>query len=177
MNRLFMIILGMVAMGWFVPDMMVNKTSLSDNAGKDTIGLKQASQPAPQAAEAISSGSVKLKAGPGGHYVAEFKMNGKSVTALVDTGASSVAINKSTAKRLGINVSPKDFVYGVSTANGETKAARATIREIQIGRIKVRDVDAMILDDRALDGTLLGMTFLSRLDSFGVTDGNLILKQ
>ena len=35
----------------------------------------------------------------------------------------------------------------------------------------------MILDDRALDGTLLGMTFLSRLDSFSVTDGDLILKQ
>lgn len=177
MNRLFMIILGFVVMASFVPDMMVNKTSLSDKAGDDTISLKKASKPSPVAVEAVSSGSVKLKAGPGGHYVADFKMNGKSVTALVDTGASSVAINKSTAKRLGLNVSPKDFIYGVSTANGETKAARATIREIQIGRIKVRDVDAMILDDRALDGTLLGMTFLSRLDSFGVTDGDLILKQ
>ena len=178
MNRLFFILLGMIALGAFVPDMMVNKTSLSDSAGNDTISLKKSAEktsaPAP---EAVSSGSVKLKAGPGGHFVAEFRMNGKGVTALVDTGASSVAINKSTAKRLGIQVSPNDFVYSVSTANGETKAARAVIREIQIGRVKVRDVEAMILDDRALDGTLLGMTFLSRLDSFSVTDGDLILKQ
>jgi aspartyl protease family protein len=176
MNRLFFAILGMVALFAFVPDMMVNKTSLSPDAGKDTLSLKQDSQQ-PTPVEAVSSGSVKLKPGPGGHYVAEFKMNGKSVTALVDTGASSVAINKSTAKRLGIQVSPNDFIYGVSTANGDTKAARAVIREIQIGRVKVRDVEAMVLDDRALNGTLLGMTFLSRLESFSVDEGNLVLKQ
>lgn len=177
MNRLLFFLLGLLAMASFVPDMMVNKTSLSQNAGKDTISLKRMNQPAPQAAESVSSGTVKLKAGAGGHYVADFKMNGKSVTALVDTGASTVAINKSTAKRLGIQIAPSDFVYGVSTANGQTKAARATIREIQIGRIKVRDVEAMILDDKALDGTLLGMTFLSRLESFSVSDGDLLLKQ
>ena len=178
MNRIFFILLGMIALGAIVPEMMVNNRNLSLSAGKDTIGVKNAADPAqtPEP-EAVSSGSVKLKAGPGGHFVAEFKMNGKSVTALVDTGASTVAINRSTAKRLGIQVSPSDFVYGVSTANGNTKAARAIIREIQIGRVKVRNVEAMVLDDKALDGTLLGMTFLSRLESFSVTDGDLVLKQ
>ena len=107
MNRLFFILLGMIALGAFVPDMMVNKTSLSEGAGKDTISLKKsAEKTSPPAPESVSSGSVKLKAGPGGHFVAEFRMNGKGVTALVDTGASSVAINKSTAKRLGIQYRP-----------------------------------------------------------------------
>ena len=90
-------------------------------------------------------------------------MNGKTVKALVDTGATMVAINKSTARRLGINVSPADFIYEVNTANGKAKVAPAVIREIQIGRVKVRDVEAAVLEDKALDGTLLGMTFLKRL--------------
>ena len=55
--------------------------------------------------------------------------------------------------------------------------AATIIREIQIGRVKVRDVEAAVLEDKALDGTLLGMTFLRRLEGFSVTDGDLILKQ
>ena len=84
---------------------------------------------------------------------------------------------RSTNPRLGINVSPADFIYEVNTANGKAKVAPAMIREIEIGRVRVRDVEAAVLDDRALDGTLLGMTFLKRLESFSVTDGDLILKQ
>lgn len=124
-----------------------------------------------------STGSVRLKPDERGHYVAEFKMNGRPVKALVDTGASMVAINKSTARRLGINVTPADFIYEVNTANGKAKVAPAMIREIEIGRVRVRDVEAAVLDDRALDGTLLGMTFLKRLESFSVAEGDLILKQ
>lgn len=177
MNRNILMLIAAGGLMAAVPGMMVNKTSLSDDAGKDTISLKQPEKPAPAPVETVSSGTVRLKPGQGGHYIAEFRMNGKAVTALVDTGASMVAINKTTARRLGINVLPADFKYEVSTANGTAKVASAVIREIQIGRIKVRDVEAAVLDDKALDGTLLGMTFLKQLDSFGVSDGDLILKQ
>jgi aspartyl protease family protein len=129
---------------------------------------------------AVASGNsseVRLKPDARGHYVADFKMNGRTVTALVDTGASTVAINKSTARKLGLNVSPNDFIYEANTANGKTKMAIATIREIQIGRVTVRDVEAAVLDDKALDGTLMGMSFLKRLEGFTVSGGDLILKQ
>jgi aspartyl protease family protein len=104
-------------------------------------------------------------------------MNGRPVTALVDTGASMVAINKSTARRLGINVAPGQYINVANTANGQTKFAFVTIKEIQIGQIRVRNVEAAVMDDKALDGTLLGMTFLKQLESFGVKDGVLVLKQ
>ena len=175
MNRLIAIVLVFGALAAAVPGLLLTRDATLAGPAKPATASGQ-STPAETVA-ATGSGTVRLKADERGHYVAEFRMNGRPVKALVDTGASMVAINKSTARRLGINVSPADFIYEVNTANGKAKVAAAMIREIEIGRVKVRDVEAAVLDDRALDGTLLGMTFLKRLESFSVTDGDLILKQ
>lgn len=162
-----------------VPQVIKHRSSQAANK----VQTSQSDEPSAKltvqnvAVASSSSGQVRLKPDARGHYVADFKMNGRVVTALVDTGASSVAINKSTARKLGLNITANDFIYEASTANGKTKMAIATIREIQIGRILVRDVEAAVLDDKALDGTLLGMSFLRRLDGFTVADGDLILKQ
>ena len=83
----------------------------------------------------------------------------------------------STAKRIGINLTPADFKYEVETANGTARAASAMIDNLQIGRIYVESVQAIVLDDKALDGTLIGMSFLKRLDKFEVADGALVLTQ
>ena len=175
MNRLIAIVLVFGALVAAVPGLLLTPDAAPAESAKPALPSKKAF---PMEVAAVdSSGSVRLKADERGHYVAEFRMNGRPVKALVDTGASMVAINKSTARRLGINVSPADFIYEVNTANGKAKVAPAMIREIEIGRVRVRDVEAAVLDDRALDGTLLGMTFLKRLESFSVTDGDLILKQ
>ena len=112
-----------------------------------------------------------------GHFIAQFRMNGRQVEAMVDTGATMVAINRSTARRLGINVVPADFKYAVSTANGKSKVARGIIQSGEFGDVRVRDVEAAVLDDKALQGTLLGMSFLRELKSFRVEDSELILKQ
>jgi aspartyl protease family protein len=175
MNRFLVMLLAVGALLSGVPAMMQDTSQPDTGSSKPVVKL--ASVKPQTISTSTPSGSVRLKPDERGHYVAEFKMNGRSVTALVDTGASMVAINKTTARKLGINVSPADFKYEVSTANGNIKVAAAVIREIQIGRVKVRDVEAAVLDDRALDGTLLGMSFLKRLDGFTVSKGDLILKQ
>lgn len=112
-----------------------------------------------------------------GHFRDDFRLNGRPMAALVDTGATLVAINGSTARRIGIKLTRADFIYDVNTANGKAKAAAATIDRVQIGRIEVRDVKAVVLDDRALSGTLIGMSFLKRLSSFRVEGDTLRLEQ
>jgi aspartyl protease family protein len=175
MFRLIAMVLVFGALAAAVPALLLTPESSTVQISKPASKVKPPANA--QEIVSVSSGSVRLKPDARGHYVAEFKMNGRPVKALVDTGASMVAINKSTARRLGINVSPADFIYEVNTANGKAKVAPAMIREIEIGRVRVRDVEAAIFDDRALEGTLLGMTFLKRLQSFSVNDGDLILKQ
>jgi aspartyl protease family protein len=127
--------------------------------------------------EVLLGRKVRLAADERGHFTAEFKLNGRRVEALVDTGATYVAINRSTARRIGINLVPADFVYRVNTANGRAKAAAATIEQLQIGRIYLEDIEAVVLEDRALSATLIGMSFLKRLDRFEVENGALLLAQ
>jgi aspartyl protease family protein len=127
--------------------------------------------------ESLPGRKVRVPANANGHFLADFKINGRSVNAMVDTGATLVAINLSTAKRIGIILTPADFKYKVSTANGNAKAAGVNIDSLQIGRIAVDNVQAVVLEDQALDGSLIGMSFLKQLSKFQVEDGSLILSQ
>lgn len=114
----------------------------------------------------LPSGVALLKADGRGHYIGSFRMNGKPVEGLVDTGASLVAINETTARRLGISIAGLDFKYAISTANGRTDAARVTLQRIEIGTVRVEKVEAFVLRDKALSNTLIGMSFLKRLSAY-----------
>ncbi len=120
---------------------------------------------------------VAIEADGSGHFKTEFRFNGRRIEGLVDTGATYVAINETTARRIGLSIPRSDFRHEVSTANGKTKAAVARIDAIEIGRIRVSDVDAIVLEDRALSTTLIGMNLLRQLARFEVRDGVLRLEQ
>jgi aspartyl protease family protein len=120
---------------------------------------------------------VQLASGPGGSFITEFRLNGRRMAAVVDTGASAVAINETIARQIGIPVAPEDFRYAVQTANGSTHAAAAVIGEVEIGRIRVEDVQAIVLPDEALPTALIGMTFLGRLSRFSAEGDRLTLVQ
>jgi aspartyl protease family protein len=127
--------------------------------------------------EALPGRKVRVPADAAGHFLADFRLNGRNVNAMVDTGATLVAINLSTARRIGIRLTPADFRYKVSTANGDARAAGVTIDSLQIGRISVDNVQAVVLDDASLEGTLIGMSFLKQLSKFEVTNGALVMQQ
>ncbi|MNH83138.1 hypothetical protein D3C73_355320 [compost metagenome] len=129
---------------------------------------------APQAAS-LSPGTMVLNADGRGHFIGTFRLNGKSVTGLVDTGASVVAINERTARMLGYGANSLDFRYPMQTANGQTLAAHVVLDRVEIGNVLVRDVDAMVLRDEALSTTLVGMSFLTKLKSYQVKGGSLTL--
>ena len=112
-----------------------------------------------------------------GHFMGDFTFNGRRVNALVDTGATYVAINESTARRIGVSISQSDFKHEVSTANGKTPAAAVVVDAIEIDRVRVRNVPTLVLKDRALKGTLVGMSFLKELDKFTIQDRELLLRQ
>jgi aspartyl protease family protein len=126
---------------------------------------------------ALPNGRVKLVGDSRGHFNGSFRINGKPVDGLIDTGASMVAINESTARRLGFGANGLDFRYTINTANGTTDGAQVILDRIEIGSIRVRDVQAFVLRDKALSNTLVGMTFLKKLKSYQVQDGNLTLAQ
>ena len=125
----------------------------------------------------LAGRSARIKMDNRGHFYTTARMNGRNVKVLVDTGATSVALNQATARKIGIRTVPSDFKYKVNTANGVTKAAVAEIDRIEIGRIVVENVRTMIVKDSSLDGTLLGMSFLGQLRKFEISNQTLVLQQ
>ena len=107
--------------------------------------------------------SVTLSADPGGHFVTMGTVNGGSVRFLVDTGATLVALQASEARRLGI-----DYLQGqrgqVQTANGVAVVHRVKLDTVSIGDIEVHNVDAMVSENNTMGLTLLGMSFLNRME-------------
>lgn len=156
-------------------------TLLQPGAGERVHGATPAAQTAGSKASArpeMPTGRrVRLDADPRGHFLADFKLNGRRVEALVDTGATAVAINASTARRIGLSLKSSDFRHSVNTANGEARAAAVMLDRVEIGRIHVENIEAVVLEDKALSGTLIGMSFLNRLGKFEVEDGSLLLAQ
>jgi aspartyl protease family protein len=119
---------------------------------------------------------TELAAGANGHFFTKADINNRAVDVLVDTGASVVALSYEDAERIGLKPRNLTFDVKVNTANGEGKAARVMLREVEIDSVRVSNVEGMVLQKGALRGTLLGMSFLSRLRSFSVGNGKLVLK-
>ena len=144
--------------------------------GSDSKGTMLAST-APQSPvpEVIAGGTATLTSNRGGHYNGDFRINGRTVQGIVDTGASLVSIPESVARRLGYDSSALDYRYPVGTANGQTKGALIKLDRIEIGQVRVRNVDALVLKDEALSATLIGMTFLNQLSSYKVESGRMRL--
>ncbi|TIS81763.1 MAG: TIGR02281 family clan AA aspartic protease, partial [Mesorhizobium sp.] len=112
-----------------------------------------------------------------GHFSSTFRLNGRQVDGMIDTGATLVAVNMSTARRIGLSLNPSDFSHEVNTANGTIKAAVVMIDRLQIGSISVDGVQAIVLDDKALGTNLIGMSFLNRLGKYQAENGTLLLVQ
>lgn len=125
----------------------------------------------------LSGRTARIEADEKGHFNAGFKFNGRRLEALIDTGATMVAINASTARKIGIALSSADFTHVVSTANGDAKAASAQIDVLEVGRIRLEDIQVLVLEDKALSTTLVGMNVLNRLARYHVEGKVLILEQ
>ncbi|MGN6285859.1 MAG: TIGR02281 family clan AA aspartic protease [Afipia sp.] len=112
-----------------------------------------------------------------GHFQTDGRIDGQRIGFMVDTGASVIALNESSAARIGVRPSRGDYTALVSTANGTIKAARTRLAMVDVGGLIVRDVDAMVLPDEALSENLLGLSFLSKLKRFEFANGQLVLEQ
>ena len=106
---------------------------------------------------------LSIAKGQGGHYWIAGSINGQPVQFLVDTGATSIAINENQARRLGIDyrVDGKQIVVG--TASGTAKAWQVHLNSVKVGAIDVMGVEAVVVEGSSPTEALLGMSFLGRV--------------
>jgi aspartyl protease family protein len=120
--------------------------------------------------------TMVIRAGDGGHFQVEARVDGRRLGFVVDTGASQITLRESEAARLGIHPNRQDYSVRITTANGEGRAARVELGMVEVGDIIVRDIPALVVPDEALSVNLLGMSFLSRV-RWSHERGRLILEQ
>ncbi|WP_333823195.1 retropepsin-like aspartic protease family protein [Pinisolibacter sp.] len=118
--------------------------------------------------------TVTLKSDSRGHFLTEAAINGRAVAVMVDTGATSVALRNEDAAAIGVRpLLPSDYTVPIATANGTARAARVTLTEVRVGAVRVKNVEALVMPERALGTNLLGMSFIRRLRNVELASGRL----
>ena len=121
-----------------------------------------------------ASRALTIRASAGGHFLIEADVDGTDIRFMVDTGATEVVLTPEDAARIGFDLRARHFTRQFNTAGGVVRAAPVTLRRLRIGQPVLRDVEAWV-NEAPLFVSLLGMSFLKRLDGYEVKDGKLIL--
>jgi aspartyl protease family protein len=157
-------------------------TLLAQMADRMTPATASATTPPRAAVESATVAQAGLRSlsiprDARGHFATEGRIDGQRIAFMVDTGASVIALNESSAARFGLRPGRGDYRATVTTANGTVKAAPTRLAMVEVGGLIVRDVDAMVLPDGALSENLLGLSFLSKLKRFEYANGKMVLEQ
>ena len=120
-------------------------------------------------------GAISVKRSDDGHFHLIADVNGTRVRFLVDTGASVVTLSPGDAARAGIDPDTLDYVQTFRTASGTAAGAPVRLDSITAGPLKLRDVRGAVI--KGGGSSLLGMSFLSRLESFSINGDTLTLTQ
>jgi len=97
-----------------------------------------------------------------GHFYTTGTVNGTSVRFVVDTGATSIALGPTDARRIGLDL--RQGQRGMtSTANGQVVVTRIPLDTVKIGGITLHNVEAVVLPAE-MPVALLGMSFLNRME-------------
>lgn len=126
-----------------------------------TLGMGQAVSVA--SAQSSANSSVNLYANPQGHFLGDMQINGATLKFLVDTGATTIAINSGDAKYANIDYKRGEEVQ-MSTANGLVIGYRIHLNTIKIGGIVMNQVEATVLEGGFPQVVLLGMSVLNRME-------------
>lgn len=118
--------------------------------------------------------SAYISKGRDGHYWAWANIDGHPVRVLVDTGATTVALTPDDARRAGVDLEMLVYNRDVNTAQGVTQAAAVVLDHVSVAGAEIDHVQALVVP-HGLSASLLGMSYLGRLDGFEATQSGMLL--
>ncbi len=140
------------------------------------IGARVAGELLPHRGTATGANEIRFPASTDGHFWVEARIDGTPIRFLIDTGASNIVLSPADARRIGFDPAGLRFTGFAETANGTVRTAAVQLGSIEIGPIRIDDLGASV-NQAEMRGSLLGMSFLERLESFEIRDGALILRR
>lgn len=122
----------------------------------------------------VAGRELRVPMAPDGHFWVIASINGVKGRMLIDSGATITALSNRTARAAkiepGLGITP----VMLHTANGVAPARTGSIGELRVGNIVARNLKIVTAPGLG-DLDVLGMNFLSKLQSWRVEDGTLIL--
>ncbi|MCE2729968.1 MAG: TIGR02281 family clan AA aspartic protease [Sphingomonadaceae bacterium] len=128
------------------------------------------------AGQNVSGNEITIRRQDDGHYWLQVDVNGKPVRFMIDSGATTTAVNASTARETGIQVHADGYPVFLSTANGRVTAQRGIIQSFKIGTHEIGQHNVVVSESFG-DTNVLGMNFLDSMQSWKVEGNVMTLKQ
>jgi aspartyl protease family protein len=123
------------------------------------------------------SNLLSYRADRGGQFIVEAWVNGAKLRFLVDTGAYAVVLTPEDARAAGLTHAMLSYSERLNTAHGTARGATTTLREIRLDQLSIAEVPAVVVEEEgSLAISLLGMSFLKRLDGYSIRDGVLTIE-
>jgi len=125
--------------------------------------MRVGAQASYSASESLSrKAKVSISRSPDGHYYTTAYINGRSAHVVIDTGATSVAMSSVEAKRLGIQYRLIGEKGRAGTASGVANGYHIKLKKVQVGEIKLTNINAFVIEGSSPTTILLGMSFLNK---------------
>jgi aspartyl protease family protein len=122
----------------------------------------------------VSGKELRVKMAPDGHFWVVATVNGVQRRMLIDSGATVTALSEETARAANVDKGSNLAPVILRTANGTARAETGSIDELRVGNIVARNLKIVTAPGLGeLD--VLGMNFLSKLDSWRVEGRTLVL--
>jgi aspartyl protease family protein len=128
------------------------------------------------AGQSVSGNEITIRRQDDGHYWLQVDVNGKPVRFMIDSGATTTAVNGNTARETGIQVDTDGYPVFLDTANGSVAAQRGLIQSLKIGTHEIGQHNVVVSESFG-DTNVLGMNFLDSMQSWKVEANVMTLKQ
>jgi|SRR5215213_3791860 len=122
----------------------------------------------------VAGHAVRVRMSPDGHFWVLASLNGTKRRMLIDSGATVTALSSATAREAGVKTGTGITPVILRTANGAAPAQTGAIEELRVGNIVARNLRVVSAPGLG-DLDVLGMNFLSKLESWRVEGRTLIL--
>ena len=142
-----------------------NAATLVVEGKRQVLGMGQAASvgTSSRSADGGVNNPVHLYSDSRGHFYGNLTINGASLKYLVDSGATTIAMNSTDARVARISYK-KGIKAKANTANGLVDVYIVTLNTLKIGTIVLHNVRASVIEGPSPTHVLLGMSAQNRLN-------------
>jgi clan AA aspartic protease (TIGR02281 family) len=174
LRRAFMLLIGCSVTALGLPRLISNLDFGSGDASVPSTPAPPRPRPRSDGIpEAEPPATQRYQAERGNQFFLMASINGNLIRFLVDTGATYVSLTPEDATKLGFDLTKLNWNIPMQTANGITRNAQVTLADVRLSRIVAYNVPALVMRQSGI--SLLGMSFLSRLRSWQISNGVLTI--